>query len=69
MNNITARVTHDYHASISEVWKALTDNNAIPKWMKGTKADSDWKEGSSIKLGRRMGREAFQSFRPCAHRA
>lgn len=47
-NNITARVTHNYDASIAHVWKAITDNNMIPQWMKGTKADSDWREGSPI---------------------
>ena len=36
-------------APSAKVWKALTDPSMIKKYLFGTRAVSDWKEGSSIR--------------------
>jgi uncharacterized protein YndB with AHSA1/START domain len=45
---LLARATTITNASLSRVWDALVNAEKISKYMFGTKAISDWKEGSAI---------------------
>lgn len=47
-SRLTARVSKEFGASPSEVWKALTDPVEIKKYFFGTNVISDWKAGSKI---------------------
>lgn len=48
-NELTSRVSESVNAPIRQVWNALIDPEVIHKYMFGTKVDSDWQVGSSIK--------------------
>jgi pimeloyl-ACP methyl ester carboxylesterase/uncharacterized protein YndB with AHSA1/START domain len=48
-NELTARVSESVKAPIRKVWNALIDPEVIHKYMFGTKVESDWQVGSSIK--------------------
>jgi uncharacterized protein YndB with AHSA1/START domain len=45
---IIAKESTTINASISKVWDALVNPEEIKKYMFGTNAISNWKEGSSI---------------------
>jgi uncharacterized protein YndB with AHSA1/START domain len=47
-NSISAETSITIDSSPSEVWKALTTPALIKKYLMGTNAKSDWKEGSPI---------------------
>lgn len=48
MDTLTAQASVFIHASAAEVWDALTNPEQIKKYLFGTEATSDWKEGSPI---------------------
>lgn len=48
MANLVARASIDIDAPPADVWKALTDPDAIEQYMFGSKVTSDWEEGASI---------------------
>ncbi|MEP6597354.1 MAG: SRPBCC family protein [Ginsengibacter sp.] len=45
---LTAKTSISVDATPAQVWKALTTPKLIKKYLIGTDASSDWKEGSSI---------------------
>jgi uncharacterized protein YndB with AHSA1/START domain len=47
-SNLIARAETDIDAPRAEVWKALTDPEAIKEYMFGADVESDWHEGSPI---------------------
>lgn len=47
-NKLTATTSKEINAPISKVWAALVDPKEIKKYLFGTEAVSDWKEGSSL---------------------
>jgi uncharacterized protein YndB with AHSA1/START domain len=47
-NNLTAETSISVDATPAQVWKALTTPRLIKKYLMGTDASSDWKEGSPI---------------------
>ena len=46
--NLVARTSTTIHAAADDVWKALTDPDAIEQYMFGARVDSEWHEGSPI---------------------
>ena len=46
--NLIARVSITTNASITDVWNALVNPEAIKQYMFGTNVVSDWKEGGPI---------------------
>ena len=38
----------EINATIKEVWLALTNSSEFTKWMKNTKVQTNWKQGSEI---------------------
>lgn len=48
-NELTARVTARIKAPIEKVWNALTNPELISQYMYGTKVESEWQTGKSIK--------------------
>lgn len=46
--NHIAKITRQINAPATRVWKALTTPNLIEKYFFGTRASSEWKEGSDI---------------------
>lgn len=49
-SNIKAQVSVNIHASISNVWEALTKPEIIKQYFFGTNTITDWKVGSPIKF-------------------
>ena len=49
-SNINAQVSVNVHASIANVWDALTRPEIIKQYFFGTNAITDWKVGSPIKF-------------------
>ena len=49
-SNIKAQVSINIHASISNVWEALTKPEIIKQYFFGTNTITDWKVGSPIKF-------------------
>ena len=49
-SDIKAQVSINIHASISNVWEALTNPEIIKKYFFGTNTITDWKVGSPIKF-------------------
>lgn len=49
-SNITGKVNGTIYASLSDVWKALTDPDLIKQYFFGTNTITDWKVGSPIKF-------------------
>lgn len=49
-SNIKAQASINIHATISNVWEALTNPEIIKKYFFGTNAITDWKVGSPIKF-------------------
>ena len=49
-SNIKAQVSINIHASISNVWEALTKTEIIKQYLFGTNTITDWKVGSPIKF-------------------
>jgi uncharacterized protein YndB with AHSA1/START domain len=49
-SNIKAQVSINIHATISNVWEALTNPEIIRKYFFGTNTITDWKVGSPIKF-------------------
>jgi uncharacterized protein YndB with AHSA1/START domain len=49
-SNIKAQVSINIHASISNVWEALTKTEIIKQYFFGTNTITDWKVGSPIKF-------------------
>lgn len=47
-SNLLAKVSISVHASKHDVWKALTDPEAVRQYMMGANVESDWKAGSPI---------------------
>jgi len=48
--NIKARVSINIHATVSNVWEALTNPEIIKQYLFGTNTITDWKVGSPIKF-------------------
>jgi len=48
MNDHVAHAEVQISASSQQVWDALTDPDAISRFMFGAKVDTDWEEGSTI---------------------
>jgi uncharacterized protein YndB with AHSA1/START domain len=48
MNDHVAHAEVQISASPQQVWDALTDPEAISRFMFGAKVDTDWEEGSAI---------------------
>jgi uncharacterized protein YndB with AHSA1/START domain len=48
MNGYVATAETDISASPAQVWTALTDPDAIEKYMFGSRVETDWKPGSPI---------------------
>jgi uncharacterized protein YndB with AHSA1/START domain len=48
MNDHVAHAEVEISASPQQVWDALTDPEAISRFMFGSKVDTDWEEGSAI---------------------
>jgi uncharacterized protein YndB with AHSA1/START domain len=48
MTDHVAHAETEISASPQQVWDALTDPDAIEKFMFGAKVDTDWEEGSAI---------------------
>ena len=49
-SNINAQVSVNVHASIANVWEALTRPEIIKQYFFGTNTITDWKVGSPIKF-------------------
>ena len=49
-SDINAQVSINIHASISNVWEALTNPEIIKKYFFGTNTITDWKVGRPIKF-------------------
>jgi uncharacterized protein YndB with AHSA1/START domain len=49
MSGLIAQYSVFIRAPPGRVWKALTDREMIRQYLFGTEAESDWKEGSSIR--------------------
>jgi len=49
-SNIKAQVSIDIHATIPNVWEALTKPEIIKQYFFGTNTITDWKVGSPIKF-------------------
>ena len=47
-NKLVAKACVEINAPVTKVWDALTNTKLIKKYMFGTEAVSDWKEGSKI---------------------
>ena len=47
-NNLVCETSITIGADVSKVWKAITTPRLIKKYLFGTDAKSDWKEGSTI---------------------
>ena len=48
--NLIAKASTNISAPASRVWEALTNPELIKKYLFGTQAVSDWKEGSSLEF-------------------
>jgi uncharacterized protein YndB with AHSA1/START domain len=48
MAELFIRNTLDVNAPVSVLWKILTDNEFIPKYMFGCVTETDWKPGSPL---------------------
>jgi uncharacterized protein YndB with AHSA1/START domain len=48
MSELVIRKTIKVDAPVGTLWKVLTDNEFIPKYMFGCYAESDWKPGSPL---------------------
>ncbi|HET6544721.1 MAG TPA: SRPBCC family protein [Chryseolinea sp.] len=48
--NLIAKASTSISAPASRVWEALTNPELIKKYLFGTQAVSDWKEGSSLEF-------------------
>jgi len=46
--NLKLTLSEDINVPAATVWEALTDRETIRKFMWGTHATSDWKEGSTL---------------------
>jgi uncharacterized protein YndB with AHSA1/START domain len=44
----TAKAAMRVSASVEQVWRALTDRHAMPKYMRGDKVETTWKVGGPI---------------------
>ena len=49
-SNIKAQVSINIHATIANVWEALTNPDIIKKYFFGTNTITDWEVGSPIKF-------------------
>ena len=49
-SNIKAQVSINIHATIANVWEALTNPDIIRKYLFGTNTITDWEVGSPIKF-------------------
>jgi len=47
-DNLTVKTSISIEATPAQVWRALTTPRLIKKYLMGTDASSDWKEGSPI---------------------
>ena len=47
-DNLIATATVQINASPEDVWQAITDPELIEKYYFGTRAESDWRPGSTI---------------------
>ncbi|HYV99791.1 MAG TPA: SRPBCC family protein [Gemmatimonadaceae bacterium] len=48
MNNLIAHASTSIQASRDDVWRALTDPDAIRQYFFGSEVSTDWREGSPI---------------------